>query len=188
MNTTPASLLKRLQQPTDTDAWDRFVRMYTPLLIYWARQTGLQQADAADLVQEVLLQLYRKLPEFHYDRNKSFRHWLKVILRNRWVTWRRRRSFVTSDPNERVEELADQHANGKELEESEYRCYIVRRALQIAQVDFEYKTWKACWDVTIEGKPVAVVAQELQMTTGAVHVAKFRVLSRLRLELAELLL
>lgn len=61
---TPASLLERLKQPAPQDAWDRFVRIYTPFIYDWARQAGLQTADAADLVQEVLTSLIQKLPQF----------------------------------------------------------------------------------------------------------------------------
>ncbi len=65
MNTTPPSLLQQLRSPDDQRAWRRFVDLYTPLLFYWARRVGLQESDAADLVQEVftvLVASYRSLP------------------------------------------------------------------------------------------------------------------------------
>jgi RNA polymerase sigma-70 factor (ECF subfamily) len=68
MHTTSATLLERLRQPADQEAWARFVRLYTPLPYYWARRVGLQEQDAADLVQEVFAVLFQKLPEFTYDR------------------------------------------------------------------------------------------------------------------------
>ena len=83
MNTTSASLLERLRQPHAGDAWDRFVKLYTPLLYYWARQGGLQQDDAADLVQDVFLVLVRKLPEFCYDGPGCFRAWLRKVTLNK---------------------------------------------------------------------------------------------------------
>ena len=76
---TPASLLERLRQPGQDQAWARFVDLYTPLLFYWARRLGCQESEAADLVQEVLLLLVRKLPGFTYDQHKSFRGWLRTI-------------------------------------------------------------------------------------------------------------
>ena len=79
MNTTSFSLLERLRQPSDSAAWDRFVELYTPLLFYWGRRAGLQSADAADLVQDVFEVLLHKLPEFQYDRQKSFRSWLRTV-------------------------------------------------------------------------------------------------------------
>ena len=64
MHTTPVSLLERVRQPGEQQAWGRFVAMYTPLLFYWVRRAGVKEADTADLVQDVLLLLTRKLPEF----------------------------------------------------------------------------------------------------------------------------
>jgi RNA polymerase sigma-70 factor (ECF subfamily) len=84
METTSVSLLERLRQPDQPRAWERFVELYTPLLLYWARRRGLQHQDAADLVQDVLTVLVRKLPEFTYDRRRSFRGWLRTVLLNKW--------------------------------------------------------------------------------------------------------
>ena len=81
---TPASLLERLRRPTDEAAWDRFVRLYTPLIYTWARRAGLQSADAADLVKEVLTTLVRTLPEFTYQKQQSFRAWLRTVTLNKW--------------------------------------------------------------------------------------------------------
>ena len=73
MDTTSVSLLERLRQPADQQAWERFVRLYTPLLYHWARRLGLSSEDAADLVQDVLARLVAQLPQFTYDPGKRFR-------------------------------------------------------------------------------------------------------------------
>ncbi len=73
MDSTPPSLLERLRLPGEEAAWGRFVELYTPLLFFWARRLGLQEADAADLVQDVFRALVRKLPGFVYEPGKSFR-------------------------------------------------------------------------------------------------------------------
>lgn len=73
MNTTSVSLLGRLRQPGDQESWRRFVHPYSPLLYYWARGVNLPPADAADLVQEVLLIVVERMPEFAYDPSRSFR-------------------------------------------------------------------------------------------------------------------
>src|SRR5205807_1741058 len=85
MNTTSFSLLHRLRQPGEQDTdWRRFVQLYTPLLFHWARKLGLSTEDAADLAQEVLILLMRKLPEFNYDPSRSFRGWLHTVTLNKW--------------------------------------------------------------------------------------------------------
>src|SRR5437762_6031155 len=84
MDTTDASLLERLKLPVDQRAWSRFVDLYTPLIYSWGRQVGLQESDAADLVQEVFALLVVKMPDFAYDRHKSFRAWLRTVTLNKW--------------------------------------------------------------------------------------------------------
>lgn len=69
---TPASLLYKLQKQDEPTAWERFIAIYTPLLYHWAKQLGQQDSDSADLVQDVFLILWRKLPEFEYDPGKKF--------------------------------------------------------------------------------------------------------------------
>jgi RNA polymerase sigma-70 factor (ECF subfamily) len=83
MHTTPPSLLERLRQPAEQQAWERFVELYTPLIYYWAHRVGLEGHDAADLVQDVFTVLVQKLPEFHYDPQKSFRSWLHTVTSTR---------------------------------------------------------------------------------------------------------
>src|ERR1700733_6355797 len=84
MTQTPVSLLERLRQPGAQEAWDRFVEIYSPLIYAWSRRAGLQDQDAADLVQDVLLTLVQAMPTFVYDRHKSFRGWLRTITLNKW--------------------------------------------------------------------------------------------------------
>jgi len=81
---TPVSLLERICQKSDQDAWSRFVALYTPLIFYWGRRCGLQAEDASDLTQDVLATLFQKLPEFTYDHHKSFRAWLRTVTLNHW--------------------------------------------------------------------------------------------------------
>jgi len=187
MNTTPATLLERLQQPGAQDAWERFVKLYTPLLLCWARGLGLQEADAADLVQDVVTTLLQKLPEFHYDRQRSFRAWLRTVTVNKWrETQRRRAASPQVLGNCDLVEMA-----GAEPEEAfwetEYRNHLVGRALQLMQADFEPTTWKACWEFVVSGKAASQVAAELDTTVDVVYSAKSRVLRRLRKELDGLL-
>jgi RNA polymerase sigma-70 factor (ECF subfamily) len=187
MHTTPASLLERLRHPAQPEAWARFVELYTPLLYHWARRTGLQDQDAADLVQEVLLVLVKKLPEFRYDNSKSFRAWLRTVMVNKWREGQRRRS-VPVDQAARLADLPDPQNDGAEaLGEDEYRRHLTTRALQVMRPEFQPTTWRAFWEVAVAGRPAAEVAAELGLSINAVRAAKFRVLWRLRQELRGLL-
>jgi RNA polymerase sigma-70 factor, ECF subfamily len=186
MDRTPASLLERLRRPGETQAWDRLVELYTPLLYSWARRMGLQESDAADLVQEVFTLLLRKLPEFDYDHRKSFRGWLRQVTVNKWREKQRRAAVVREGGEPFPADLAGPDPVEASWED-EYRQHLVRRALEVMQREFQPTTWKACWELVVQGRSASDVAAELNMTVGAVRAAKFRVLSRLRQELEGLL-
>src|SRR5262245_32629455 len=86
---TRPSLLVRLRDPKDQAAWREFVELYTPLVYNYARKQGLQDADAADLSQEVLGAVARAIGQLEYDpRLGAFRNWLFTILRRKLSDWR----------------------------------------------------------------------------------------------------
>jgi RNA polymerase sigma-70 factor (ECF subfamily) len=180
MHTTSVSLLERLRQPADQGAWERFVDLYTPLLFQWARRAGLQETDAADLIQDVFQALLRKMPDFTYDRSGSFRAWLRTVLLNQWRTRLRRRTELPL--NEADSALAEPDAQ-EAVTEKEYRDYLIGRALEVMRKDFQPATWQACWEHVACGRPAAEVAAEVGISVKAVYLAKARVLRRLREEL-----
>jgi RNA polymerase sigma-70 factor (ECF subfamily) len=188
MEQTSVSLLERLRQPGDQEAWERFVKLYTPLLYHAACRLGQRKQDSADLVQEVFLVLLRRMPRFEYDRKKgSFRSYLWTILANEWRNRQGRRSTSALQNDEaRLSELAGPDG-ALELEESEYRERLVRRALQLMEADFQPATWRACWETVVAGRSGAEVAAELGISVASVHGAKSRVLKRLREELQGML-
>ena len=184
MSTTPVSLLERLRSPGNQKAWERFVDLYTPMLYAWSRQMGLQESKAADLVQDVLIILIQTMPEFTYNKNKSFRAWLWTVTRRRYLNTIKkdsRQPFATDKTAEWVDESPKD-----QFVEAEYHKYLVNRATKVMQAEFQPTTWRAFWESEVEGKSAAEVAAELGITPNAVYIAKSRVLSRLRQELAGL--
>ncbi len=189
MEATPVSLIERLCRASDVrqEDWDRLVALYTPLLYSWARQGGLQDADAADLVQDVLTILVRELPRFRYDPARTFRGWLRAVTLNRWRERRRRRqpqSLPLDSPQLAEQEQPD---NLSVFEEDEYRRYIARRALALMQEQFQTHTWRACWETVVHGRKAGEVAAELGVSLDVVYTSTSRVLRRLREELRGLL-
>jgi RNA polymerase sigma-70 factor (ECF subfamily) len=83
---TRASLLERIRDGNDREAWSQFVEMYGPLIYDYARRHGFQDADAADLTQEVLRSIVAAAGAFRYDPRKgSFRSWLFTVARTRRI-------------------------------------------------------------------------------------------------------
>jgi len=174
----------RLRRPDEERAWVQFVDLYTPLLFHWTLRLGLQEPDAADLVQDVFLVLSQKLRTFTYDTQKSFRAWLKTVLLNKWRD--RRRATLPMAPDGALDDVAAPDDAGA-FDEAEYRGYLVGRALEVMRAEFQPATWQACWEHVVAGRPAAEVAEQLGLTVNAVYLAKSRVLRRLREELQGLL-
>ena len=188
MNTTSESLLLRLRKADDNHAWSRFVQLYTPLLFYWARNTGLQSQDAADLVQDVLTIVFRKLPEFRYDPDKSFRGWLRTVTLNRFRELARKRTLGAIDATNSI--LAQVAGKPGQLESTwdlNYQQSLVARAMELLQPEFQPATWKALREYVMSGRPAAEVAKENGLSVWTVYSAKSRLMVRLREELKGLL-
>jgi RNA polymerase sigma-70 factor, ECF subfamily len=186
MDRTSASLLERVRNPADQNAWKRFVRLYTPLLYHWAHRIRLQEQDAADLVQDVFMVLVRKLPEFQYDRARSFRAWLKTVLQNKWREHQRRRAArpveVRGLP---LPDRADDE-DAPVFSDADYLQRIVGRALELLREELPPATWEAFSEYCIAGRAAPEVARTLGVTVNAVYIAKCRVLRRLRQDLSGL--
>jgi len=188
MHTTSVTLLEALRDGKAQESWRRFVKLYSPLLLQWARQLGLQDSDAADLVQDVFVTLVAKLPGFEYDRDKSFRRWLHTVLRNRWRDWQRRKAVLglATGNSTVIREAPDDDESTAEITAVEYQRQLFSRALQLLKDEFQPATWRAFWEHGVNSRSAAEVARELGLTAGAVYAAKFRVMTRLREDLAGL--
>ena len=187
VNTTSFSLLVRVRDLNDQLAWSRFVRLYSPLIYRWGKSVGLGSDDAADLVQEVMALLIRKLPAFRYDQTKSFRSWLKTITINRWrEKARRKRIPVAELSSQHLKRLPEQHPS-TEFWEGAYQRNVIQQAAFLLQAEFEAKTWEACRRYVFDGESPAALANELDMSVWTIYSAKSRLIRRLRDELDGLL-
>ena len=183
MDTTPVSLLVRIKESGDAEAWRRLVDLTTPLLFSWTHAARLQGADAADLVQDVLTVLAQRLPTFEYDAEKSFRGWLRVIALNRYRELLRRRAATPAiEADERLAEV-EADPQSELFWERDFKQQLVARALEIMRSEFRETTWRACWEAVVSGRSAADIAAELGITEVAVWSAKSKVLRRLRQEL-----
>jgi RNA polymerase sigma-70 factor (ECF subfamily) len=181
---TSVSLLLRLRRGSDQTAWERFVELYTPLMYGWATRLGAQDGDACDLVQDVLVILFRVLPTFDYDRERSFRSWLRTVVTNKWrERWRKLAPTVVSA--DVLDGLSDGDVESS-WDDAQERAELCRQALGLIREEFSPTTWAAFVQTAVEGRPVTDVCAELGLSANAVYLARSRVLSRLRQELAGL--
>ena len=183
---TRQSLLARLKNPRDEQAWAEFVAIYTPLIERLARAKGLQAADAADLAQEVFRAVAGAIDRFDPDPARgSFRSWLFRIARNLMINLlaaRRVRPQATGDSD--VQELLDRvpAPDGAEtaLFDVEYRRRIFLWAADQVRGEFRASTWQAFWLTTVEGQDPCTAAQAIGISVGAVYIARSRVMARLK--------
>jgi RNA polymerase sigma-70 factor (ECF subfamily) len=190
---TARSLLDRARA-RDPAAWERMVALYAPLVLRWCRAWGLHDDDAADVFQEVFQAVAAHIAAFRRDRSgDTFRGWLRTITRNKVNDhFRRREREPTGVGGSEARAILAQLPQvlptdepGTEPDDGEGE--LLHRALEMIRGDFEPRTWEAFWQTAVEGRAAADVAAELNMSPGAVRVAKSRVLHRLRTDLGELL-
>lgn len=190
---TSPSLLDRLHANDDPAAWDRLNCVYSPLIRAWLRKHGVRSDDADDLVQEVLVIVVRRFPEFrHNARAGAFRAWLRAIAlnccRDFWKSNRLRPSAPGgTEFGSHLENLADPDNPLAKDWDREHDVAVARRLLEMIRPQFEASTWEAFRRFAIEGEPAAAVAAALGTTTNAIFIAKSRVLSRLREEASGIL-
>ncbi len=174
------------------EAWQRFVRLYGPVVYRWCRRAGVAADDAADVLQEVLSSVARHLSDFHREGpHDSFTAWLAAITRNKVSDHYRRRGKAEArggtTAQRQMAEIAQPETSQETIQpDAEAAACLTRRVLDTIRAEFEPGTWLAFWRTAVDGQSAAFVAEELKMSAAAVYMAKSRVLRRLRQALGEL--
>jgi RNA polymerase sigma-70 factor (ECF subfamily) len=187
LSRTSVTLLGRLRQDgTDQAAWVEFVRRYGPKICAWCRQWDLQDADAQDVAQDVLVKLADKLRTFAYDPTRSFRGWLKTLTHHAWrdfVDGRRRVRGAGGD-GPAVDQLESLEAGQDLLArlDEEFDRELCDEAMARVQVRVAPHTWEAFRLTAVEDLPGAEAARRLDMTVAMVFIAKSRVQKMVRQE------
>jgi RNA polymerase sigma factor (sigma-70 family) len=184
---TRLSLLVQIRDGTNRAAWQEFARLYGPMVYGFARKRGLQDADAADMMQDVLRAVFSAIGRLDYDRSQgTFRGWLFTITRNKifnFLAARRARPQASGEDgaNHRLDSHPDSN-DGAETWEMEYQRRVASLAMERVKGEFHDNTWRAFRLTAVEGVSAADTARQTGLSPGAVYVAKSRVLARLRLE------
>lgn len=182
---TRESLLLRVKDPRDRDAWDEFSRIYRPVVYRLARGRGLQDADAQDLVQRVLISVSRAIPEWEKSSDGArFRHWLRRVAKNAAI------NALTRQPRDlagggttAIELLRMQEDPCHDIEQAidqEFRRQLFRQAASIVSKRANRTSWSAFCLTMIDGKSIEDAASELQVSVGTIYAARSRIMRRLR--------
>jgi RNA polymerase sigma-70 factor (ECF subfamily) len=184
-DSTSSSLIARVKS-ADPEAWERLSTLYTPLVYGWCRHSGLTAEDAADVAQDVFAAVIKAVKHFRHDGPQdSFRGWLWTITRNEV---RKRASREARQPQARggtdarraLQGVPDYFESDTAPVDAHSETRLVRRAAQVVRNEFEPATWQAFWRTAVDGQKAGEIADELEMSPGAVRQAKYRVLKRLR--------
>jgi RNA polymerase sigma-70 factor (ECF subfamily) len=184
--TTSLSLLDGLRA-RNCDSWRAFVGLYAPLVVRWCHRQGLNEADVADVAQEVFSRVSQFLPRFHKEEpTDSFRGWLCRLTHNQIIDFFRTRdkthpaqggsdmlSWLHRQPEKVVTEPDAEDARNEEH-------FLFLQAVQAVRGEFSELHWRMFWRVAVEGNAAPAVAAEFGVTPAAVRQAKSRVLRRLR--------
>ena len=187
---TRSSLLLRLRGERDERAWAEFLLLYEPLVLRLMRRRGLQESDARDTTQQVLLRISVAIERYQPDgAEASFRRWLFRVARNVVVTFltrQARRAEVMDD--RQIEELLDATVPASaesDLFDAAYRQQVLAWATEQVRCEFRESTWQAFVETSINGRAIAEVASELKLSPGSVYVARSRIIARLRAKVEE---
>ncbi len=183
---TSISLLNRVKADPKSEAWERMVDIYGPLISHWLRRSGVDEDDVSDLCQEVLFVLTQGIEGFdHNGRNGAFRNWLRMIAVNRMRRhWRSKKKSVqqTADSDSVLDQLEDPNSSLTRKWDEEHDRYVLNRILQMVKNDFEDKVLETFCRLTVQGQTASQVASDLGITKANVYKYKFRVMQRLLLE------
>ena len=188
---TSVTLLGRLHHdPKDQAAWNDFVARYQPKILHWCRGWRLQEPDAQDVTQAVLLKLSRLMATFDYDPSRSFRAWLKTLTHHAWrdlVAERKREGIGSGDS--RMREFFESLQAGDDLVrhlEEEFHRELMDQAMALVRPRVAERTWDAFRLTALEGRSGAVAAAQLEMKVARVYVAKSEVKEMIRREIRKL--
>jgi RNA polymerase sigma-70 factor (ECF subfamily) len=187
--TTRVTLLTLLRQdPYDQAGWDEFVERYGRHIYRWCRQWKLQDADAEDVTQNILVKLTQKLRAFAYDPSGSFRGWLKTVAHHAWRDFEAGRARAAAGGPQVQDLMLTLEARedlAQKLEEA-FDLELLEAAEARVRLRVAPHTWEAFRLVALEGVPVAEAAARVRLQVAMVYVAKSKVQRMLQEEIVKL--
>jgi RNA polymerase sigma factor (sigma-70 family) len=183
---TSATLLRRLRDPADRDAWAAFAENYGKRIYAWCSRWNLQEADAEDLTQGLLVKIPTKMRTFDYDpKVGSFRAWLKTVVRHALNDFVRSQQRLGKTSYAQLESVAAEQDLMKELDER-FERELLEEAMARIALRVNRATWEAFRLTAIELQSGKDVAAALKIPVAHVYVYKQRVQELLKEEIRKL--
>lgn len=187
MDSTSESLIRRLQNPRDEDAWNRCVEIYTPMIVRWTNSVGLPKSEADDVTQNIMLKLHREMQNgFKYDPTRSFRAWLCAVSRNT------ARNYLRDAGKHQLAELVD--AVDSDYEEKEgvfckdlFSHLVLDGLLRQLKDEFKATSIEAFIKCKCDGQSAKEAGAALGISETAVRQAIYRIWKRLQILAAGML-
>ncbi|MCL4195324.1 MAG: sigma-70 family RNA polymerase sigma factor [Thermoguttaceae bacterium] len=182
-NTTHPSLLEQLRDGGDPLAWDEFFSRYGPVVYRYARGRGCAEHTAEEIVQEVMLKVFRYCDTFLHDRRQGrFRGWLAQVVRNQVAEYRRRPSArvrASGGDDLPIEPESDEPPAGEAWEEA-FEGGLLLVLLDVVRCEADPQDYLAFELVSISGLSPEEAARITGLSRNAVYKARRRLLARLR--------
>ena len=198
LSVTSTDLLRQAQANSQT-AWQQLVTRYSRRIYRWCRRAGLQPPDAADVTQEVLHTVARKLGDFHRDRpGDTFRGWLRRITNNKVNDYYRKQNktadkalggvnqieFLAAAPEPSGTWNTSLLASDVSIVSS-FKNQHIQKVIKNVRANISQRDWKLFWRIAVDGQSAVDAAKELGITANAARLVKMRVLKRLKNGLAD---
>lgn len=186
---THSLLLANIRSLENREAWSDFVQIYRPVIYRMARRRGMQDADAQDLAQEVLVRISKAIDRWQPREGVRFRHWLRKVASNAIVTAvTKSQPLGIVDGAEADHILADTPEVSTAKSELHDECFRERylRAATIVKVDVSPVTWAAFELTVVQGNSCEEAAKTLGKSLGTIYAARSRILKRLQIEVQRL--
>ena len=190
--TTQVSLILRLSDASDADAWEQFVSIYQPLIWSVAKRLQMSDADSHDACQNTLLRLSQVVHQWSPNEETSnFRGWLFRVARNCMLReFEKKENRTVSAVTSEGEQFLDQLAKGPDESDSLFQLELRRQLFAVAIETVRPSVKPLYWDAFrlsyIENHGIKETAKLLKTDVATVYVARHRVINRIREEINKL--
>ena len=181
MKPTRQTLIARLRDQHDEESWETFTQIYQRYIYVVIRRMNLSHSEAEDLVQEILIKVWNKLPELDYNPDKArFRTWLSTVIKNRVISYIRSNQSHANKLNKAAQEIGESYSDHEidEIIRKEWENYITNMAMERIKKSFPGQAINV-FEMSLEGKSIADIAESLNLKENSVYKSRNRVKARL---------